>query len=328
MRGSVIRRLGRSVLVVLLATIASFALLRLAPGDPTIGSVEGRGRSAAERAALAARLGTDRPIAVQLAAYLGNVMRGRLGVSSSEGRPVAVVIGEALPATVLLSGTALLLAAGLGIGVGTLHGWRRDSRSARLAAALLTACYAVPEVVLGTVLLAALSLQAGLFPAGGLDDPLVALTGSPLARWRDRGWHLVLPAAALALSWSAVFVRQQRNAVRAIASDLSVRAAQARGITPARLLRQYILRPSLAGSVALLGTMLPAVAGGTIVVESLFSWPGMGSLLVRAVTLRDAPLVAGVVILVSAVVALGSFLTELVTTRLDPRLRAGQAVGP
>jgi peptide/nickel transport system permease protein len=325
MRVSIIRRLGRSVLVVLVATTASFALLRLAPGDATTGSVEGRGRSASERAALAEQLGLHRPLPVQLARYVGDVLRGRLGVSSSEGRPVVAVIGDALPATALLSGTALLLAAVLGVSVGTLQGWRPESRAARLAATVLTAGYAVPEVVLGTGLLAVFALQTGLFPAGGLDDPLVALTGSALARWRDRGWHLVLPAAALALSWSAVFVRQQRQAVRVTAGEPHVRAARARGVAPARLLVWHVLRPSVAGSVALLGTMLPAVVGGTIVVESLFSWPGMGSLLVRAVTLRDAPLVAGIVILVTAAVAAGSLLTELLVSRLDPRLRAAEA---
>lgn len=257
MRVSIIRRLGRSVLVVLLATTASFALLRVAPGDATTGSVEGRGRTASERAALAEQLGLQQPLPVQLARYVGDVLRGRLGISSSEGRPVVAVIGDALPATVLLSGTALLLAALLGVSVGTLHGWRPERRSARLAATLLTAGYAVPEVVLGTALLAVFALQTGLFPAGGLDDPLVALTGSTLARWRNRGWHLVLPATALALSWSAVIVRQQRQAVRAAAGEPYVQAARARGVTPLRLLLRHVLRPSLAGSAALLGTMLP-----------------------------------------------------------------------
>jgi ABC-type dipeptide/oligopeptide/nickel transport system permease component len=321
MRVSIIRRLSRSVLVVLLATTASFALLRLAPGDAATGSVEGRGRTTSERAALAEQLGLRQPLPVQLARYVGDVLRGRLGQSSSEGRPVVAVMGDVLPATVLLSATALLLAAALGVSVGTLQGWRPESRGTRLAATALTAGYAVPEVVLGTALLAVFALHTGLFPAGGLDDPLVALTGSAMARWRDRGWHVVLPASALALSWSAVFVRQQRQAVRAVAGDPHVRAAEARGVAPAPLLWRHVLRPSMAGSVALLGTMLPAVAGGTIVVESLFSWPGMGSLLVRAVTLRDAPLVAGIVILVSAAVAAGSLLTELLAARFDPRLR-------
>ncbi|MCE2902298.1 MAG: ABC transporter permease [Gemmatimonas sp.] len=328
MRVSIIRRVGRSVLVVLLATTASFALLRLAPGDATTGSVEGRGRSVAARAALAERLGLERPLPVQLARYAGDVLRGRLGVSSSEGRPVVAVLGDALPATVLLSGTALVLATLLGMCIGTLHGWRPDSRGARVAATALTAGYAMPEVVLGTALLAVFALHLGLFPAGGLDDPLVALTGSGMVRWRDRGWHLVLPATALALSWSAGLVRQQRQAVRAMAADPHVRAARARGVAPWRLLMRHVLRPSVAGSVALLGTMLPAVVGGTIVVESLFSWPGMGSLLVQAVTLRDAPLVGGIVIVVSAAVAAGSLLTELLVSRLDPRLRTDETPRP
>lgn len=316
-----LRGLGRAMLVVLCATLVSFALLRLAPGDATGGGVEHLGLTAAQRRARAIELGLDQPLPVQLARYARTIARGDLGQSSSERRPVTAVLADALPATALLSGCALLLAAVLGVGVGTLHGWMRGSRTARAAASILTATYAIPEVVLGVGLLAVLALRLGAFPAGGMDDPLVALTGSPVARWLDRAWHLVLPATALALAWSAGILRQQRSAIRGIADQPFVRTARAKGLGPARLVLRHAVRPSLAGTVALLGTMLPALVGGTVIVESLFAWPGMGLLLVRAVTLRDAPLVAGAMVLVSSAVALGSLCAELAVHMLDPRTR-------
>lgn len=323
MRLLLVRRIGRALLVVLCATLVSFMLLRLAPGDATGANVEGVGLTSAQQAARAERLGLRRPMSEELAKYAAAVAHGDMGESTSERRPVSAVLGDALPATMLLSAAAMLLATVLGIGVGTLQGWQPASRAARTAAALFTASYAIPEVVLGIVLLTALSLWGGVFPAGGIGDPLVGLTGTLAERWRDRAWHLVLPACALALSWSAALLRQQRAAVRDIAAQPFVRTAQAKGLGAIRLVAMHGVRPSLAGSVALLGTMLPALVGGTVVVESLFSWPGMGMLLVRAVTLRDAPLLAGAMILVSSIVASGSLLADLAVYALDPRARDG-----
>ena len=321
----ILRGLARAALVVLCATLVSFALLRLAPGDATDAAVEGFGLTHDQRRARAAALGLDQPLHVQLGRYATAIARADLGQSSSERRPVAAVLAESLPATALLSGCALVLAAALGIGIGTLHGWRPASRTARAAASLLTATYALPEVVLGVGLLAVFALRLRAFPAGGMGDPLVALTGTAAARWIDRAWHLVLPATALALAWSAGILRQQRNAIRGIAEQPFVRSARAKGLGPTRLVVRHVMRPSLAGTVALLGTMLPALVGGTVIVESLFAWPGMGLLLVRAVALRDAPLLAGAMVLVSSAVAVGSLCADMTVRLLDPRTRDGSA---
>lgn len=316
-----LHRLLHAVAIVAFATVASFVLLRLAPGDPLLAAMDRPGFTDEARAALRARHGLDRPIPAQVAAYAAAVARGDLGTSISEQRPVRAVLADALPATLLLSGAGLCLAVLTGVATGTLQGWRPHDRLARALGSALTTLYALPELVVAVALLALLGLQLRLFPIGGMADPLVDMMGSPAARLRDRAWHLALPSLALALAWGAALARQQRVAMRDIAGEDFVRTARAKGASASRVLARHAMRPALPGTVALIGTMLPVLAGGTVVIEALFSWPGMGSLVVRGVTLRDYPLVAGAVVVVSAVMALGTLVADLVVLALDPRVR-------
>ncbi len=316
-----LRRLLHATMVVILAAGSSFVLLRLAPGDAASMSVESPGLSATAREAMRERLALDRPLPSQVAAYMASLARGDFGVSSSEQRPVLTVLSEALPATLLLSGAALIAATVLGLTVGTLQGWRPRDRVIASVSAALTVLYALPEIVLGIGLLAVFGLLFPLFPVGGMTDPLVELTAGTGARLLDRAWHLVLPASVLALGWSAAIVRQQRAAMRDIASEHHIRTARAKGVPDLVVLRRHAMRPALPGTIALVGTMLPTLVGGTVIVESLFSWPGMGSLIVRGVALRDAPLVVGAVVVIATVIAVGTVVTELLVRVLDPRVR-------
>lgn len=316
-----LRHLLHAVAIVAFAMVASFVMLQLAPGDPLQAVAGERALSATEREVLTRRFALDASLPEQLARHVARVARGDLGRSIAEQRPVATVLMDALPATLLLSGTALLLSTVLGVGIGSLQGWRPRDRVARLAGATLTSLYAIPEVVLGVALLATLAVRLRLFPVGGRAAPLIALTGDLPARLLDSLWHLALPAAALALGWGAAIARQQRVAMREAAASAFVRTARAKGVSSRAVWARHAMRPALPGTVALVGAMMPALVGGTVVVETLFSWPGMGSLVVRAVSLRDYPLVAGAVLLIAAVTALGTLLADLVVFKLDPRLR-------
>lgn len=318
-----VRRLLHAVVIVAVATVASFVLLRLAPGDPLLASIAQPGLDAAARAELRERHGLDRPLPAQVVAYSAALLRGDLGLSIAEQRPVAAVLADALPATLVLSAVGLGLAIIIGIAAGTLQGWRPHDRLAAFLGSALTMLYALPEIVVGVALLAVLGLRMGLFPVGGMADPLVELMGGPGARLRDRMWHIALPSLTLALAWGAALARQQRSAMRDVASEDFVRTARAKGARPAAVWARHAMRPSLPGAVALIGTMLPVLAGGTVIVEMLFSWPGMGSLIVRGVAARDYPLVAGSVVVVGAVIALGTLLADLVVLALDPRVRDG-----
>ena len=315
------RRLLNALAIVLFATIVSFVILRLAPGDPLLAAADGSATNAATRAMLRARYGLDQPLLVQAAAYFTRVARGDLGTSIVEQRPVATVLADALPTTLVLSGAGLCLAILLGIAIGTLQGWRPHDRLGALFGNALTALYTVPELVLAIVLLALFGVQLGLFPVGGMSDPLVELTGGIVARARDRVWHLTLPGVALALAWGAAIARQQRAAMREISDEQFVRTAYAKGVPGRTVWLHHAMRPALPTTIALIGTMLPALVGGTVVIEALFSWPGMGSLIVRAVGLRDYPVVAGAVVLVATAVAAGTLCTDLLVHLADPRSR-------
>ncbi len=316
-------RTVHALLIVAFAAVTSFVLLRAAPGDAMSLSVEGPGRTSTARAAMRERLGLDRSLAEQVASYAVAVLHGDLGRSTAEQRPVRDVIADALPATLLLSGAGLCLATLLGVAAGTAQGWRPHDRVASVAGALLTLLYTLPEVVVGVVLLGLFGWRLAILPVGGMTDPMIELTSGRGAQFVDRALHLVLPALALALVWSASIARQQRASILEIAGEPFIRTARAAGTRPTRLLWRHAMRPTLPATVALIGTMLPALAGGTVVIESLFAWPGMGLLLVRAVAMRDAPLVAGAVIVMATVIAFGSLLTDIVTGALDPRVRDG-----
>jgi peptide/nickel transport system permease protein len=318
-----VRRLLHALAIVAFATVGSFVLLRVAPGDPLRAAVDQRGLDAQGRAALRARYGLDRPLPAQVASFVVAATRGDLGFSISEGRPAAAVLADALPATMALSAAALLLAVAIGITTGTLQAWRPGDRVSAWIGTGLTLLYALPEIVVAVALLALLGLQLRLFPIGGMTDPLVEAMGGPLDRVRDRLWHLALPALALALAWAAAIARQQRVAMRDVVGEDFVRTARAKGARPLAVWTTHAMRPSLPATVALIGTMLPVLVGGAVVVETLFSWPGMGSLVVRGVGVRDYPLVAAAVIVTSAAVALGTLIADLLVLWLDPRLRHG-----
>lgn len=307
-------RLLRTILVVSLATLTGFALVVALPGDRLTASSTTEGRSAQAATIVA-------PIGAQLRDYVKALSHGDLGTSTSENRPVREVIGEAIPATLLLAIPALIMALLVGVLLGSWSGWHSEHRASRLLHGGLLALYTVPDVILGTVALAVLAAAWGIVPAGGLADPRVALTGTTLEQWTDRAHHLVLPAIVLALSWSPALFRQQRQAIASLAHAPSMQVARAKGVPARRLLWTHALPQASLGSVALLGALLPTLVGGAVVVETLFAWPGMGRLMVHAVAVRDAPVMAGGLVLISAAVALGSLGTTLVAHRLDPRMR-------
>ncbi len=319
MTTSLLSRLLHTGAVILAASTLCFALLHMAGGDALSGDTTQSGRSAEARAMLRARMGLDDPIATQYVRYVARAVRGDLGHSFTDGRPVASVIGEAFRHSLLLCGSGLVAATLLGLVVGGAQGWRPRNRLARTLGEGLTALYAIPEFVIAIVLIGGLGYAAAVLPVGGMSDPLVQLTGSRLQRWTDVARHLVLPTIALALGWGAAVARQQRAALRECAEADFVRTARAKGLAERAVLIRHAVRPSLGAVVALVGLMLPVLAGGAVVVEAVFAWPGMGSLLLRAVSQRDVPVVSGAALLLSTAVGLSSLAADMAVRALDPR---------
>ena len=317
----VVGRLAHAGVVMLVALTLSFALLHAVPGDALSSDTSQSGRSAESREVLRRRRGLDQPLAVQFTGYVARVLRGGLGRSYTTDRPVRDAVAEALARTLLLAGSGLLAAIVLGMTVGILQGWRGDWWISRALGAALSGTYAMPEFVLAILLLSTLAYGTGWFPSGGMHDPLVQITGSPSARWLDTARHLVVPALTLALGWGAAVSRQQRAALLDTAGADFVRTARAKGVRERAVLFVHAVRPAMPAVLAIIGLLLPVLAGGAVVVEAVFGWPGMGSLLLRAVSARDVPMVGGAILVTTAAVTLSSVCVDLAVRVCDPRQR-------
>ncbi len=313
------RLLLHALLVTWLSVTAGFVALHLVPGDPVDLMVERGARDAATRVALRARYGVDQPVTVQYLRFVRRTATGDLGVSLSTGAPVAPVLATALGRTLVLSGAGALGAMVVGALVGGVAAWQPHRRLVRGAHQLLLVGYAVPEFLLAIALLWLLAFRWRWFPVGGVEDPIIALTGSRWALWRDRLHHLALPALTLAVGWAAAFARQQHAAVTVAAHSPALRVARAKGVSAGGLLVRHLLRPTVTMPLRLVAVLAPTLVGGALVVETVFAWPGVGTLLVRAIQGRDYPVASAAMVATGGLVALLTLAMELLVRRLDPR---------
>lgn len=315
----VLSRLGQGAAVVALVVTFCFVLIRLAPGDPFAVSLEHEDVTAEMRERMRRVHGFDRPIAEQYLLFIRNLPRGELGWSTSRGQPVAQVLTEAVPPTLLLMGTALLLGGIAGVAMGAWQGWRGNTRATRLASRLSLVVLSVPEFVVALLLVAGPAVAWGLFPVTGMEDDF---SPSGLAGLLDRLHHLALPAATLAVLVAAVVARHQRRAILGVVDADFVRAARAKGVTEFRILTRHALRNALVPVLTLAGVLFPALVSGAVLVERIFAWPGMGRAVVDAVVRRDYPLVGGAVLVTSLAVVAGTILADLAVAWADPRRRS------
>ncbi len=323
-------RLAQSALVLGLAVSVVFALLRAAPGDPLSGSTLDATTAPATRELLRRQYALDRPLLEQYAHFVGSALRGELGMSLSRGRPVAQVLRDVVPNTVLLMGTGLFLGILGGIALGAWQG-SRDTRSsatsarvARMSERIGLAIIATPEYIVATAMLTLFAATWRLFPIGGMVSLGVHDSLGPVARAGDVLWHLTLPALTLALIVGSGVARYQRTEMRLVLARPFIRTARAKGVPEARVLVHHALRNALGPVITLCGLLLPSLVGGAVFVEASFAWPGMGRTMVEAVTGRDYPLAIGAVIVSSVLVALGGLLADVAAAVADPRLVRGR----
>lgn len=319
MRRFLAARLLQSAIVVAVVTTIVFFLVHLAPGDPF--SYESARMTPAVRAALRHRFGYDRPLAEQYVRYVSSVATGHLGWSQSRQEPVARAIADALPRTLLLVGLSIVCSFVVGIALGVAQAARRGSWFDRLTSGALLVFYSVPDFWLALMLLLALAYWVPIFPAGGMIDVVMHdYLGFWGALW-DRVVHLVLPVLALTLLTSAAVARYQRAAMLEVLPHEFVRVARAKGLDERRVVWHHALRNALLPVITLLGLWLPAIVGGSVFIEKIFAWPGMGLLTVDAIAARDYDVVTASVIVGGAMVAIGSLLADLLYAVADPRLR-------
>jgi peptide/nickel transport system permease protein len=319
--GWLLRRTGQALITFAVAMALLFVLMRAAPGDPLSRLSEDRPLSPREVAVLRTRYGLDQPVGRQFANFLRGFVRGDLGTSIEYGRPVTALLAERLPATMLLGGSALLLNFTVGLWLGVRQAVRRGKREDRWLTTVSLAGYAMPSFWLGLVLAWLVGIKWRLLPAAGMQDPLLSFDASMAARALDVGRHLVLPALTLSIVSIAATMRYQRTAMLEVLRLPYIVTARAKGLPERDVTWRHAWRNALFPVITLFGLWLPILVSGSVFVEAVFAWPGLGSLAAAAVGGRDYPLLMGASLLVAALVVTGTFLTDVAYAVLDPRVR-------
>jgi ABC-type dipeptide/oligopeptide/nickel transport system permease component len=299
-------RAASALFVVLGVCTLVFLLIHLVPGDP-VEAMLGESAQPADRAALRHALGLDRPVGEQYIAYLKGLTRLDLRQSFHYQRPVRALLAERIPATVELTVAALVLALVLAIPLGVLAARHRGRWVDSGAMGFSLLGISMPNFWLGPVLILVFSLWLGLTPVSG----------------REGAASLVLPAVTLGTGLAAVLARMVRSSVLEVLEEDYIRTARAKGLREGTVLRRHALRNAWLPVLTLVGLQLGGLLGGAVITETVFAWPGVGSLLVEAIQSRDYPVVQACVLLISLVYVLVNTLTDLVYVWVDPRVRLG-----
>lgn len=315
-----LHRLGLSALLLLLVLSFTFFFVHLAPGDPT--SLFQDPRVGPEHARDLRRIwGLDRPLAEQYLVWLESVLlEGDWGSSYVHQRPVTEVIRARLPATVLLAGTALTLQFGLGLLIGVSAARRPDSATDHLLRSASLVFYSLPVFWTALMALLLLSYKWSLFPSGHMLS-----IGADVLSWQDRLgdllYHLALPVAVLTVAGAGAVARFTRNSMLEVLGADYIRTARAKGLPERRVIWVHALRNAATPLVQLLGLSLPFLLSGSLVIEVVFSWPGLGRLMYDSILARDYPVILAATALSGALVIAGNLLADLLQFVVDPRVR-------
>lgn len=287
-------------------TFLSFVLSYLSPGDPAQIMLNNQGVRASEEALAEARheMGLDQPMIVQYGRWFADLCRGDMGTSYKSNRPVVQELTEKIPGTLILTVTALAVTMLLAIPVGTLCAWHADGWLDRIIRAVTYLFASLPSFFLALLLMYFLSLKLKLFPVIGN----LSLRG------------LVMPVLCLALTLAAWYIRQVRAIILKEMSEPYVEGLKARGVSEGKIIFGHVLRNCRVSMVTLIGISFGSMLGGTTIVESIFSWPGVGKLAVDAITARDYPVIQGYVVWMAVIYLLINFAVELLYPLLDPRV--------
>ena len=316
----VLRRLAQVIPLIFAVIVLNFVLIQLAPGSLfDVMTSEQQITDPAMLDQLRHTYGVDQPAWVQLLKYIWSVMRLDLGFSYRQNAPVLQVILEQLPATLILMLAATAIALLVGITAGVLASVRVNSIWDNLISLAAVFFFAAPSFWLGIMMTVLFAVKLGWFPVGGMRT--IGAGNGPLADALDVMHHLVLPAVALGLFYAATYARVMRASMLEVFKLDFVRTARAKGLSPVRVILAHVMRNALLPIVTLLGLQLGTIMGGSVVIEAVFSWPGIGSLLFDSVMSRNYPMVLGVLVLGSIVVAVANAAVDILYMRLDPRVR-------
>ena len=304
MRRYLLSRMVQLIPVVFGVVTIVFLLIHLIPGDP-VEIMLGESAVAAQKEELRRDLKLDRPIAAQYAEFLGGLATGDLGVSFRSREPVLREILSRFPATLLLAAASLLVAVLIAVPLGILSAMRQHSLLDHLSAFLAMLGLSMPNFWLGPLLILVFSIQLGLFPVAGFGT----------AR------HLVLPALTMGTGMAAILMRMLRSSLLEEIRQEYVRVASAKGLSRRATVLRHALKNSAIPVLTVLGLQFGALLSGSIITETIFSWPGIGRLMVQAIDARDYPLVQGCVLIIALCTVAVNLATDLLYSRLDPRIR-------
>ncbi|WP_375572589.1 ABC transporter permease [Seohaeicola saemankumensis] len=314
-----LRRLIQSIPVIILIMIGTFLLLKLAPGD-TVDALVGDmgGADAAFIARLRAEYGLDQPVWVQLWKYMVKLASFDFGWSFVYEQPVSMVLLDRLGNTLLLMATSLSLAFTIGVALGAIAARRVYSLTDNVISTLGLIFYATPSFFLSLIMMLIFSVKLGWLPVGGIKT--IAGFYSGWDHVLDMARHLVMPTAALSLIYLSFYLRLMRASVLEVADLDYVRTARAKGAGETRLMFHHIMRNALLPVITLLGLQFSTVLGGSVVVETIFTLPGLGQLAYQSVVQRDMNTLMGIIFLCAIIVVIVNFLTDLLYARLDSRI--------
>ena len=308
----VIRRALQGVLVLLLMSAFTFFLVNLAPGGPSAAvSLE---RTAAEREALYRQYGLDKPVTVRYLNWLGDIVQGDLGTSLNQGLPVGGLLVQRLSNTLQLALSALFLTALFGVTLGVLAAVTQNRLPDHLISSVATLGMSVPGFWLGIVGIILFSVKLGWLPSSG-----IASVGTPFSLL-DRVQHLVLPAGVLAFTLLPNVVRVARSAMLEVMRSDYVRTAKAKGLPERSVLLKHTFKNALVPVIAILGLITTVLFSGSVVIESVFSWPGLGRLAIEAANGRDYPVILGVTLVAGTIVIVVNLLVDILYAAVDPRI--------
>lgn len=316
-----IRRIGQGLLVLFTMAVLVFLAI-FALGNP-VDVLASPDADQAERAALAARFGLDQSLPVQFSSFILNALRGDLGSSFIYGKPALTVILERLPATLELALVALFLSVCIGVPLGVIAGMKSKSILGRAIMSTSILGFSLPNFWIGLMLILFFSVYLGWLPSGGR-GPTQDVLGLQLTIGTWEGVrHLLLPAMTLALYKSSLVVRLCEAGTSEVLTQEYIRFARAKGISKFRIIRLHLLKNMMIPVITILGMEFGAMIAFTVVVETVFAYPGMGKLLIESINRLDRPVVVAYLMVTTVIFVIINFIVDLLYVALDPRVRLG-----
>lgn len=316
MTGYLAQRIGQIVFTILAMSVLVFGITQILPGNVAY-VIAGQFATPDQIAAIEARLGLNDPLWIQYARWAGSALQGNFGTSLVMSRPVGPLVAEALARSAQLAGVAFVLVAIIGVTMGVLSGIREGGWFDRAALVVTWLSVAMPQFFVAIVLVLLFSGHLGWFPATGYTP----MSGGVL-NWLS---HLVLPVITLVIGLVAHVASLQRASMIEALGASYVRAARAKGLSERKVVMRHALRNALIPTVTVLTLDLGILMGGIVVVETVFSYPGLGRLMITAVEQKDLPVLQASVLTVTVIYAFANLLADLCYLALDPRLRTGHA---